>query len=61
MDVSYDLDCREFSVGSLDFIKGCVVSEFTAQLLLIRSLKPLKMLVDCNYLTELGSCIHLQP
>ena len=39
-----DLDCKEFCVGSLDFIQGRVVSEFALQLLLINSLlTPLKM------------------
>ena len=42
-EYSNDLDCKEFCVGSLDFIKGRVVSEFTVELLLINSLRPLKM------------------
>ena len=42
-------------------MKGCVVFEFILQLLLINSLKPLKIEFDCNYLTELGSCIELHP
>ena len=38
-EYSNDLDCKEFCVGSIDFIKGRVVSEFTIQLLLINRLR----------------------
>ena len=38
MGIYYDLDCKESCVGSLDCIKGHVVSEFIVQHLLINSL-----------------------
>ena len=41
-EYSNDLDWKEFCVGYLDFIKGRIVFEFIAQLLLINSLKPKK-------------------
>ena len=42
-------------------MKSLVAFEFIVQLLLIDSLKPLKIKCDCNYFIELGSCIQLHP
>ena len=41
-EYSYDLDGKEFCVSFLDFMKGRVGFEFIVQLVLIKSLKPLK-------------------
>ena len=47
---SNELDGRELSVCSLDFMKSSVVFEFIVQLLVINGLKYLKIKFYCSYL-----------